>query len=160
MTIFFSFYFFGTDDFSVVIAQHEKLDEENRKELLDVLRKPHIRGYDMANQYKVRCKISKVQCKLPEKTSYKSSFEFSLNCFCWIHWIQWILAKSKSSMVTRDSPYLITDIFLQAVVKKKFPLLSLVRDLFKVVSGNRYVTRGSNGNILSITLTGNESVAR
>ena len=57
-------------------------------------------------------------------------------------------------MVTRDSPYLTTDIFLHTVEKKKFPLLSLVRYLFKVVSGNRYVTRGSNGNTVSITMTG------
>ena len=63
-------------------------------------------------------------------------------------------------MVTRDSPYLATDIFLHTVVKKKFPLPSLVTYLFKVVNGNRYVTRGSNGNIFSITVTGNVSVAR
>ena len=63
-------------------------------------------------------------------------------------------------MVTRDSPYLTTDIFLHAVVKQKFPLPSLVSYLFKVVIGNRYVTRGSNGNILSITLTSNVSAVR
>ena len=62
-------------------------------------------------------------------------------------------------MVTRYSPYLATEIFLHAVVKKKYPLLSQVRYLFKMVSGNKYLTRGSNGNFLSITLTGNESVA-
>ena len=49
-----------------------------------------------------------------------------------------------------------TDILLHAVVKKKFLLLSLVGYLFKVVSGNR----GSNGNALCITTTGNILVAR
>ena len=62
-------------------------------------------------------------------------------------------------MFTIDTPYLITYIFLHVAVKKKFPILSLVRYLFKVVSGYRYVTRGSSGNILSITLTGSVPVA-
>ena len=44
-------------------------------------------------------------------------------------------------MVTRATPYLTTDIFLDVVAKKKFPLLSLVRYLFEVVSGTRYLTR-------------------
>ena len=48
---------------------------------------------------------------------------------------------------------------LHAVVKNKFPLLSLIWYLFKVVSGNRYQTRGSNGNALSITTTGDIFVA-
>ena len=63
-------------------------------------------------------------------------------------------------MVTRDSPYLTIDIFLHLVVKKKFPLLSLVWWLVNVVSNNRHLTRGSNGNVLSITTTGNALVAR
>ena len=52
------------------------------------------------------------------------------------------------------------DTFLHAVVNKKFPLLSLVWYLFNVVSGNRHQTKGSNGNVLSITTTGNVFVAR
>ena len=63
-------------------------------------------------------------------------------------------------MVTRNTPYLTTDIFLDVVVKKKFLLLSPVRYLFKVVSGNRHLTKGNNGNMLNITITGNVSVAR
>ena len=63
-------------------------------------------------------------------------------------------------MVTRDSPYLTTDILLHAVVKMKFPLLSLVWYLFNVVSGNRHQTRGSSENVLSSTTTGNVLVAR
>ena len=49
-------------------------------------------------------------------------------------------------MVTRDSPYLTTD---HTVVKKKFPLLSLVCYLFNVMNDNRHKTRGSSGNALS-----------
>ena len=55
-------------------------------------------------------------------------------------------------MVTRDSPYLTTDILLHAEVKKKFPLLPLVWYLFNVVSANGQECRGTNGNALSITI--------
>ena len=44
--------------------------------------------------------------------------------------------------------------------KKIFPLLSLGWYLFRLVSGNRYLTRSSNENTLYITSTGNVSVAR
>ena len=63
-------------------------------------------------------------------------------------------------MVIEDTPYLIIDTFLNVVVKKKFPLLSLGWYLFSVVSGNRYLPRGSNGNALCITSTGNIFVTR
>ena len=53
-------------------------------------------------------------------------FEFSLNDFHWIQRIQWIKTKSKSSMVTRDTPYLTTDTFLDVVVNK---------DIFITISG-------------------------
>ena len=62
-------------------------------------------------------------------------------------------------MITRDIPYLTTDTFLDVVVKTIFPLLSLGWCLFTVVSHNRYLTRGSNGNVHSITTNGNVSVA-
>ena len=42
-----------------------------------------------------------------------------------------------------------SDIFLDVAARKKFPVLSLVWYLFTVVSGNRYLTRGSNGNVLT-----------
>ena len=90
--------------------------------------------------------------------------EFFLNDF---HWIQWIKSKSKSGMVTRDTPYLITDTFLNIVfffslnivVKKILPLLSLGWYLFTVARHNGYLTRGSNGNTHYITMSGNVSVA-
>ena len=83
--------------------------------------------------------------------------EFSLNDFLWI---QWIMTKSKSSMVTRDIVYLTVDTLLDIVVISNFPLLSVGWYLFRVLSGNRYLTRGSNKNTLCITSTGNVSVAR
>ena len=63
-------------------------------------------------------------------------------------------------MVTRDTPYLATDIFLDVVVKVKSLLLSVVRYLFNLVSGKRYLIRDSNRNILSNIMTDNVSVAR
>ena len=62
-------------------------------------------------------------------------------------------------MVTRDIPYLTIDTFLDVVVKKIFPLLSLGWYLFTVVHHYGYLTRGSNGNAHSVTLNGNVSVA-
>ena len=86
--------------------------------------------------------------------------EFSLNDFLWIQRIQWIMTKSKSSMVTRDILYLAIDIFLNTVVKSNFPLLSVGWYLFRVVTGNIYLPRHSNENTICITSTGNVSVAR
>ena len=51
------------------------------------------------------------------------------------HWIK-KNPKSKSSMVASGTPYLTTDTFLDVVVKKIFPLLSLGWYLFPVVNGN------------------------
>ena len=70
------------------------------------------------------------------------------------------MTKSKSSMATRDILYLTIDTFLDIVVKSNVPLLSVDWYLFRVVSGNRYLLRGSNENTLCITNTGNVSVAR
>ena len=62
-------------------------------------------------------------------------------------------------MVISGTPYLITDTFLDVVVKKICPLLSLGWYLFAVVNHNGYLTRDSNGNVHSITMNGNVSVA-
>ena len=62
-------------------------------------------------------------------------------------------------MVTRYILYLTVDTFLDVMVKKNFPLLSLGWYLFRVVSGNRYLPIGSNENELCITSTGNVFVA-
>ena len=70
------------------------------------------------------------------------------------------MTKSKTSMVTRDILHLTIDTFLDAVLKKNFPLLSVDWYLFRVVSGNRYLPRDSNENTLDITCTGNASVSR
>ena len=70
------------------------------------------------------------------------------------------MTKSKTSIVTRDILHLIIVTFLDSVVKKNFRLLSVDWYLFRVVSGNRYLPRGSNENALYITCTGNVSVSR
>ena len=63
-------------------------------------------------------------------------------------------------MLTRDTLYLTIDTFLDVVEKRNFTLLSVVWYLFRVVAGNRNLLRGSNGNTLCITKTGNVFVAR
>ena len=63
-------------------------------------------------------------------------------------------------MVTRDILHLTIVIFLDVVVKKDVPLLSVSWYLFQVVIGNKYVPRSSNENALYITITGNVFVSR
>ena len=63
-------------------------------------------------------------------------------------------------MATRDILYQAVDTFLNVMIKKNFPLLSVGWYLFRVVTGNRYLPRGSNENALSITNTGYVSVSR
>ena len=63
-------------------------------------------------------------------------------------------------MVTRDILHLTIVTFLDVVVKKNFPLLPVDWYLFRVVTGNRYLLRGSNKNALFIISTGNVSVGR
>ena len=63
-------------------------------------------------------------------------------------------------MVTRDILCLTIDTFLDIVVKSNFPLLFVGWYLFRVVSGNRHLPRGSNENTICITSTCNVSVAR
>ena len=97
------------------------------------------------------------------KTAFKTDWKtigFFLNDFLWIQRIQWIMTKSKTSMVTREILHLTIDTFLDVVVKNNFPLLPVDWYLFRVVSGNRYLPRGSNENTLYITSTGNVSVSR
>ena len=98
-------------------------------------------------------------CLSPHKNfeERNSLIELSLN---YIHWIYCILTKSKSSMVTRDSPYITTGVLLHTVVKKKFPSLSLVWYLFNVLSGNRHQTRGSRRSALYTATIGKTIVAR
>ena len=61
-------------------------------------------------------------------------------------------------MVTRDMPYLITDVLPEAVAKNIFSQLHLVMEPLTGVNGNRYLTRTSDGNVLFITTTGNVHV--
>ena len=88
-----------------------------------------------------------------------NTLEFFLNDFLWIQRIQWIMIKSKTSMVTRDVLHLTTVTFLDVVVKKNFPLLPVDWYLFQVGTSNRYLPRVSNENALFISSTGNVSVS-
>ena len=63
-------------------------------------------------------------------------------------------------MITGYILHLTIDTFLDVVVKNDFPLLSVGWYLFRVVTGNRNLPRGSNKNALYITSTSNVSVAR
>ena len=63
-------------------------------------------------------------------------------------------------MVTWNILHLTIVAFLDVVVKKNFLLLPVDWYLFRVVTGNRYLTRGSNENALFITSTSNVSVSR
>ena len=63
-------------------------------------------------------------------------------------------------MITGYILHLTIDTFLDVVVKNDFPLLSVGLYLFRVVTGNRNLPRGSIKNALYITITGNVSVAR
>ena len=60
-------------------------------------------------------------------------------------------------MVTGYILHLTIDTFLDVAVKNDFPLLSV--DWY-LLSGNRYLPRGSNKNALCVTSTDNVSVAR
>ena len=68
------------------------------------------------------------------------------------------MTKSKSSMVTRNTPYLTIYTFLDVVVKRYFHYCLLEWYLFTVLSHNGYVTRGSYGNAHSITPNSDISV--
>ena len=63
-------------------------------------------------------------------------------------------------MVTWYILHLTIDTLLDVVVKNDFPLLSVGWCLFRVVSGNRNLPRGSNENVLDITGTGNVFITR
>ena len=63
-------------------------------------------------------------------------------------------------MVASDALCLAIDIFLDEVGKMKFLLLHLDGYLFSVAHDNRYLPRGSNENVLSITIVGNVSGSR
>ena len=70
------------------------------------------------------------------------------------------MTKHKTGMVTRNTSYMLIVILSDEVVKMKFLLLWLDRCLFSVVSGNRYLLRGSKENVLSTSITGNITLSR
>ena len=70
------------------------------------------------------------------------------------------MTKSKIEMVTRNTPCLVIVIFSHEVVKMEFLPLRLDKYLLTVVSGNRYLPRGSKENICSTTITGSITMSR
>ena len=73
------------------------------------------------------------------------------------------MIKYNARMVTIDILHLTIVTFLDVVVKNpnpNFPLLPVDWYLFRVGSGNRYLPRGCNENVLYITTTGNVFVSR
>ena len=87
-------------------------------------------------------------------------FEFSLNDFPWIQRIQWIMTKSKSSMVTRDITHLPIDTLPVLVIQHVFSLLPLGRYLLLLTTLNRYQPAGSSGKLLFTTISRNVSICR
>ena len=86
--------------------------------------------------------------------------EFSLNSFHWIQQIQWIMAKSKTVLVTRCGTYLATDTLPVRVTLRIFLLLPLVTYLLPPTTLNRCQTRDSNGNLFFTTTWRNISVVK
>ena len=66
----------------------------------------------------------------------------------------------QSPLVTKNISCLVIDIFSDKVVKLKFLLLPLDGNLFSVVTGNRYLPRGGQENVFSITITRNLTMSR
>ena len=70
------------------------------------------------------------------------------------------MTKLDIGMVTRNVPRLVIVIFSDEVVKISILLLFLDRYLFIVVSGNRYLPRGSKEIVLSTIITMNITMSR
>ena len=70
------------------------------------------------------------------------------------------MTKHNIGMVTRNTPNLIIVIISEKAVKLKFCVLCLDRYLFSVVSGNKYLHRGSKENVLSTIISGNVTMCR
>ena len=70
------------------------------------------------------------------------------------------MRKHKIGMVTRNTSHVVIVILSEEVVKMEFFLLYLDRYLFSVVSGSRYLPKGSKESVLSITIAGNVTVSR
>ena len=88
------------------------------------------------------------------------TIEFSLNDFPWIQWIQSIMTKSKTSMVTRDTTQPATDTLPGLVIKSVYSLLLLGRYLLPLTTLNRYQPTDSSGKLLFTTVLRNISVVR
>ena len=88
------------------------------------------------------------------------TFEFSLNDFPWIQRIQWIMTKSKSSMVTRGITHLATDTLPVLVIQSVFSLLPLGRYPLPITTPSRYQPIACSGKLLYTTILRNVTFVR
>ena len=89
-----------------------------------------------------------------EAAAYNATewLEFSLNDFLWVHWIQLIMTKSKSSVVTRGTTHLATDTLSVLVIQSVFSLLPLVRYQLPLTTLDRYQPRDGTGKLCFNTI--------
>ena len=79
------------------------------------------------------------------RPSYGESWIRPCECY-WIQKIQWIITKSKNSVVTTSTTYLDKVTFSVIVVESTFSLLPLGRYLLPLATWNRYLSRHSSKN--------------
>ena len=72
-------------------------------------------------------------------------FEFSLNDFLWVQWIQWIMTKSKSGRVTKGITHMATNTLPVLAIQSVFSLIPLGRYLLPLTTLNRYQPTDSSG---------------
>ena len=90
----------------------------------------------------------------------KFTIEFSLNDLPWIQRIQWIMTKSKSSMVTRGITHLATVTLPVLVIQSVFSLLPLGRYPLPITIPSRYQPTDSSGKLLYATISRNVTFVR
>ena len=91
---------------------------------------------------------------------WEKIIEFSLNDFPWIQRIQWIMTKSKTSMVTRSITHLPTDTLPVLVIQSVFSLLPLIRYPLPITTPSRYQPTDSSGKLLYTTISRNVTFIR
>ena len=87
-------------------------------------------------------------------------FIITLEIYFIIQRIQWIMTKSKSSMVTRSITHLATDILPVLIIQNVFSLLPLGRYLLPLTTLSRYQPTNISGKLLFTTISRNVSIVR
>ena len=94
------------------------------------------------------------------ETWFKTPIEFFLNECHWIQRFQWIMTKSKNSIVTTGTTYLDIVTFPVIVVESTFSLLPMGRYLLPLTTLNRYLSRHSSKNFVFSTSSVNITFTR